>query len=224
MPKSDAARVRAQRGTIALFVAAAVLAAVGVTLLLGLHGAEHPAASHSTPPTAAPSATATGSRSGSAPPARTPPVDEPSKSPAIAEPSPLPTPIQEAARAFTTAWASHDARPGRDTSFDDASRRAAAYAAGDLAEDLRTHTSGSAGARQWLNWKADRVRVTAAVQRVSLPDGAPAPTPSTAFARVLYRVTATPENGQAVSSDQQVALKLRLGDNGTWRVIGLPDV
>ncbi|MEV6583542.1 hypothetical protein AB0M92_35970 [Streptomyces sp. NPDC051582] len=227
MPKTDVARARAQRGTIALFAAAAVLAAVGVALFLGLGGSDRPAAPEPSARTAAPSAAATGSSSGSARPTTASPVaepSEPSESPVASEPSSLPSPLQEAARAFTTAWASHDARPGRDTSFDDASRRAAAYADGDLAEDLRTHTGGSAGRRQWLNWKDRQVQVTVTVLRVSLPDGAPAPTEDSAFARVIYRLSETPATGTAVASEEQVALKLRRGADGSWRVVGLPNV
>ncbi|WP_060879991.1 Cif family virulence factor [Streptomyces scabiei] len=224
MPKTDVARARAQRGTIALFAAAAVLAAVGVALFLGLGGSDRPAAPESSPPTAAPSAAATRSSSGSARPTTASPIAEPSESPVASKPSSLSAPLQEAARAFTTAWASHDARPGRDTSFDDASRRAAAYADGDLAEDLRTHTGGSAGRRQWLNWKDHQVQVTVTVLRVSLPDGAPAPTEDSAFTRVIYRLTETPATGAATASEEQVALKLRRGADGSWRVVGLPNV
>ncbi|WP_331736313.1 hypothetical protein OG605_39530 (plasmid) [Streptomyces xanthophaeus] len=224
MPKTDVTRVRAQRGTIALFATAAVLAAVGIVLFLGLGGAERPDASDPSARTAAPSAAATGSSSGSARPATASPAAEPSETPAASDPSPLPAPLQEAARAFTTAWASHDARPGRDTSFDDASRRAAAYADGDLAEDLRTHTGGSASRQQWLNWRDRQVQVTVTVLRVSLPDGAPAPSEDSGFARVIYRLTETPASGPATESEEHVALKLRRGTDGSWRVVGLPNV
>ncbi|WP_051715404.1 hypothetical protein [Streptomyces sp. NRRL S-475] len=132
--------------------------------------------------------------------------------------------MQEVARAFTTAWASHDARPGHDTAYGDASRRAAAYTDGDLAEDLRTYTSGSAGGRQWQNWKDRQVQVTVTVLRVSLPDGAPAPTEDSGFARVIYKVTETPASGPAVESEEHVALKLRRIADGSWRVVGLPNV
>ncbi|MGD1220662.1 hypothetical protein AB9Q10_19785 [Streptomyces krungchingensis] len=132
--------------------------------------------------------------------------------------------MQEAARAFTTAWASHDARPGRDTSFDDASRRAAAFAAGGLAEDLRTHTSGSAGGQQWLGWRDRQVRVTVTVLRVSLPDGAPAPSEESSFARVIYKLTETPAKGSATESEEQLALKLRRSADGSWRVVEMPNV
>lgn len=224
MPKTDVARARAQRGTIALFAAAAVLAAVGVALFLGLGGTDRPAAPDSDPRTATPSATTTGSSSGSAHPTTASPVAEPAESPATSVPSQLPAPMQEVARAFTTAWASHDARPGHDTAYGDASRRAAAYADGDLAEDLRTYTSGSAGGRQWQNWKDRQVQVTVTVLRVSLPDGAPAPTEDSGFARVIYKVTETPASGAAVESEEQVALKLRRIADGSWRVVGLPNV
>ncbi|MEV7004017.1 hypothetical protein AB0N62_41215 [Streptomyces sp. NPDC093982] len=226
MPKTDAARVRAQRGTIALFVAAAVLAAVGVTLHLGLREAECPTGSNSTPGTA-PTETARGNSFGSARLARTSPAApaKPSESRAVSEPSSLPTSVQEAARAFTTAWASHDARPGRDTSFGDASRRAATYASGVLAEDLRTHTSGSAGGQQWLSWRDRQVYVTVTVVRVSLPNGAPAPSEESSYARVIYMVTETPAKGAvATESEQHVALKLRRGADGSWRVVELPNV
>jgi ketosteroid isomerase-like protein len=132
--------------------------------------------------------------------------------------------MQKTARAFTTAWASHDTRPGRDTSFDDASRRAAAYADGDLAEELRTRTRGSAGGRQWMSWKDRQVQVTVTVVQVSLADGAPAPTEESGFARVIYRLTETPADGPATESEQHVALKLHRVADGSWRVVGLPNV
>ncbi|WP_394426822.1 hypothetical protein [Streptomyces sp. SGAir0957] len=225
MPESDDKRAR--RGTIALFAASAVLAVVGATLLLGTGGGERPATS-APAPTAAASSHGTPDRG--APdrraPAPTPSAASSSSAPSVtpAEPRPVPQPMQDAARAFVVAWASHDARPGKDTSYDDASRRAADHAAGDLAQDLRTRTSGSAGAQQWQSWKSGRVQVTASVQRVSLPDGAPAPTQDSGFARVLYTVTQKAAAGAPTTSEQHVALKLRRGTDGTWRVVGLPDV
>ncbi|WP_435059819.1 hypothetical protein [Streptomyces sp. bgisy060] len=223
MPKSDAARARAaQRGTIALFAAAAVLAAAGVALFFGLGGSERPDAG-STLVTTAPSASAAGNGSGGPHPVGASDGAEPSEPPE-AELRPVPTPVEEAAHAFTIAWASHDARPGGDESFDDASRRAAAFADGDLAEDLRTHTSGSAGRQQWLSWKDRQVQVTVTVLRVSLPDGAPAPSGDSSFARVIYKLTESPAKGAPTESEEQVALKLRRLPDGSWRVVGLPYV
>ncbi|MFI2906668.1 hypothetical protein ACG2OD_00135 [Streptomyces sp. PDY-4] len=224
MPQTDAARARTQRATITLFVAAAVLATVGVTLLFGLPDEADRPATDSTPVTASSSAPAVGSASGGTRPAEASPAAEPPTSPEHLSPRQVPTPVEDAARSFVTAWASHDARPGRDTSYDDASRRAATYAAGDLAEDLRTHTSGSAARQQWLSWKDHQVQVTVAVLRVSLPDGAPAPSEDSAFARVIYKLTETPAKGPASQSEEHVALKLRRGADGSWRVAGLPNV
>ncbi|MCL3998902.1 hypothetical protein [Streptomyces lavenduligriseus] len=225
MPETD--DTRARRGTIALFAASAVLAVVGAALLLGTGGSERPATSALVPTTATSSLGAPGRGS----PARHVPSPAPaaassSSAPSVmpAEPRPVPQAVQDAARAFVVTWASHDARPGKDTSYDDASRRAADHAAGDLAQDLRTRTSGSAGAQQWRRWKSGRVQVTASVQRVSLPDGAPAPTQDSGFARVLYTVTQKPAAGAPTKSEQHVALKLRRGGDGIWRVVGLPDV
>ncbi|MFD7919505.1 hypothetical protein ACFV3R_09800 [Streptomyces sp. NPDC059740] len=227
MPETDDKRAR--RGTIALFAASAVLAVVGATLLLGTDGSERPATSAPAPTTATstPGTPGRGSPARHAPsPAPSAPSSSPSSAPSVtpAEPRPVPQPMQDAARAFVVAWASHDARPGKDTSYDDASRRAADHAAGDLAQDLRTRTSGSAGTQQWQSWKSDRVQVTASVQRVSLPDGAPDPTQDSGFAQVLYTVTQKPAAGSPTKSEQHVALKLRRGSDGTWRVVGLPDV
>lgn len=222
MPIADARRRHC--GTIALFAASAVLAAVGVALLLSVRGAGLPAAASASPSASAPSAGATRQGVTDPRPARSLPEAQPSLSGAAAGPSSVPAPMDESARAFTLAWASHDARPGRDGSYDDASRRAAVFADADLAEDLRTHTSGSAGRRQWRSWQERQVRVTVTLLRVSLPDGAPAPSPDSGLARVIYKVTEAPAHGAPTESEQHVALKLRRGGDGTWRVAGLPHV
>ncbi|MFJ8015023.1 hypothetical protein [Streptomyces sp. NPDC096339] len=235
MPKNDAARV--QRGTIALFIAAAVLAVVGSVLLFGGDGTQQAASdaskistsAHPTEPTgpvsAAPGPTAaTAATSSTAITSAPTPTSAPSQPDSPATPSPVTGPMEETARAFILAWAGHDARPGQDTSYDDASRRAADYAAGELAKDLSTRTSGSAGAQEWLRLKAGQIRVTATVLRVSLPDGAPAPTENSGFARVLYKVTEQPATGPSTEAERHLALKLQPGDDGVWRVVGLPNV
>lgn len=221
MPQTDS--TRAGRGTIALFVAAAVLAVFGVSLLLAGRGAEGPTVSGSAMTTPSSSAGATDHNPGPASlPAASPAAGQSSPQPAPSKPTLVPAPIQEAARAFAIAWASHDARPGGDASYDDASRRAAARASDALAEDLRSRTTGSAGRTQWEDWKKRQVLVTVTVLRVSLPDGAPAPTKEVGFARVVYKVTEKPAKRPAVDTEQHVALKLRRGIDGTWRVVGLP--
>ena len=223
MPETDDRRARG--GTIALFTAAAALGVLGVALLFtgsgGSEQADPPAVPHS-------SSHQAGSRrpvsSASSTPRTTAsrPATDSSQTPLAEAPVSLPAPIQKVARAFTVAWASHDARPGRDTSYDDASSRAAANAAGDLAADLRARRSGTAAVQQWREWTERRVQVTCSVVQVSLPNGAPAPTRDGGFARVIYRVTEKPAAGPSTESVANVALKLRR-EGGTWRVVGLPD-
>ncbi len=223
MPNTDATPTQ-RRGTIALFIASVVLAAVGMALLFGLRGEDASTSPTATSTKSASSGEAANRGEASPSPAPSKPEAGPPTSATAKEPSPVPAPMHEAARAFTIAWAGHDARPGRDTSYDDASRRAAAFADGVLAEDLRTHTSGSAGGQQWLTWKERQVQVTVKVLRVSLPDGAPALTQDSGFAQVIYNVTETPAQGDPSESEQHVVLKLHRGGDGTWRVTGLPNV
>ncbi|MEU0111937.1 hypothetical protein ABZ313_42260 [Streptomyces sp. NPDC006251] len=207
-------------GTIALFAAAALLAAVGVALLLGQDKTPRPDGTAASPspsnPPAAAGARQPGEPAGDPPPATaTPSV---SRAPDSASPGALPREAADVARKFTIAWASHDAR--RDASFSDAGRRAAAYASGDLAADLREASTRSA--HQWQEWKATGTRVTAKVTGVELPDGAPAPSNGLAYARVFYDLVVAPEHGTAQHSTDQLALELRQGSSG-WRVTALPN-
>ncbi|MFC5148995.1 hypothetical protein [Streptomyces aureoversilis] len=137
-------------------------------------------------------------------------------------PQGLPQPIAEAAKRFVTAWASHDARPGKDRDYSDAADRAAAEATADFAARLRAKT-GSAGAHQWQQWQTNRTRVTTDFTRTTVPDGAPAPTTDTAYVRVLYTRTTAPEHAEPVASPQQVALRLERGTDGRWRAAGMPN-
>ena len=128
--------------------------------------------------------------------------------------------ITAVARGFVLAWASHDARPGKDASYTDAAERATAYTDRALAAQLSLSTPGAA--RQWQQWTAARARVTADITRIAVPDGAPAPTADTAWVRVRYRLTVTPAIARATSSDEQVALKLKRSTAGAWLVTALP--
>ncbi|MGW2689264.1 hypothetical protein ACWC6I_39650 [Streptomyces sp. NPDC001414] len=223
MPETDDRRAR--RGTIALFAASALLTAVGATLLSGTSSGKASSATGTpVPAVVSPSPSTAGAAS---PAPRTPtPGTAPTSSAPVTAAAPLPVTesMQDAARAFVVAWASHDARPGGDSSYDDASQRAAAYAAGDLATDLRTRHSGSAGVRQWLEWEDRRVRVTASVLRVSLPDGAPAPTEDSGYVQVFYAVTQKPAAGPPATSQEHVVLKLVRDGDGSWLVCALPNV
>ncbi|MFJ9574707.1 hypothetical protein [Streptomyces bacillaris] len=134
----------------------------------------------------------------------------------------MPDDIAAAARHFVLAWSGHDARPGKDSSYDDAAHRAAAYSSKDLAEQLTTNSAGSA--RQWQQWTRSKALVAAKISRIAVPDGAPEPTADTAWIRVRYQLTTTPATGRPSSTDEQVALKLQRDQAGTWLVTALPYV
>ncbi|MET7604907.1 hypothetical protein ABZS96_20750 [Streptomyces avermitilis] len=196
----------------ALFAAAALLAISGILLLVVDTGRP---ASRAALPT--PSASSTDTSEVQPDPASSPtpsPQDTavPDESPAVS----VPPKAAKTARQFATAWASHDASPGQDTSFSDAGRRAAAYATADLAAQLRD--PGDRSTRLWQQWVADKTRVTCAVDRVAAPDGAPVPTTSRAFVRVLYTCTAYSAGQQPTRSPDQLALEMHLAPSGAWRV------
>ncbi|MCG7524030.1 hypothetical protein MHW47_06180 [Streptomyces sp. OfavH-34-F] len=224
MPHTDRQRRPGTAGTVALLVGSALLACLGLLLL-----AHDPS---SAPRTTGTSTTAP--RRESTPAASTPARSSPtspadaSASPAPAKgegaPSPaaVPNDITAAARHFVLAWSGHDARPGKDSSYDDAAHRAAAYSSRDLAEQLTTNSAGSA--RQWQQWTRTKAVVAAEISQISVPDGAPEPTADTAWIRVRYRLTTTPATGRPSSTDEQVALKLQRDQAGTWLVTALPYV
>ncbi|MEU3904162.1 hypothetical protein AB0F20_10120 [Streptomyces goshikiensis] len=144
------------------------------------------------------------------------PVPEGTAAPEGAE---LPADIAKAAADFAAAWASHDARPGKDAAYTAAGKRAAAYASPDLGASISTPRPSTNTV--WQRWTTEKTTVTATVVKVSVPDGAPAPTDTTALARVVYRLTTAPEKGQPTVETKQVALQLDYSD-GRWRVIALP--
>ncbi|WP_424892384.1 hypothetical protein [Streptomyces sp. XH2] len=209
-------------GTIALFAAAALFAGLGIALLITPEPTGKPTPR---PAPAASTSSAHPSASQAAPPiAPVPAISEnqgPVSQPA-ATPQGLPAPLAEAAKRFVTAWASHDARPGKDHDYSDAADRAAAEATADFAARLRAKT-GSAGAHQWQQWQATRTRVTAEITRTTVPDGAPAPTSDLAYVRVFYTLTTAPEHAEPISRPQQVALRLERGTDGRWRAAGMPN-
>ncbi|MFI1258946.1 hypothetical protein ACH4U6_34940 [Streptomyces netropsis] len=220
MPTPTPSRRRAA-STAALFAGALLLASLGIALLVAPRPDSNPAplpvpASSSSPTHRN---TAQGSRPAAPTPAKSASQGPTSQPAAVLRG--LPQPIAEAAKRFTVAWASHDARPGKDHDYSDAADRAAAEATADFAARLRGKT-GSAGAHRWQQWQTSRARVTANITRITVPDGAPGPTAEVAYARVLYSLTTTPEHGPSTTSPQQVALRLEHGADGRWRAAGMP--
>ncbi|MGW3163320.1 hypothetical protein ACWC9Q_10595 [Streptomyces sp. NPDC001142] len=141
------------------------------------------------------------------------------RSPVPAPDTSLPRDVERVARAFTTAYAEHDARDGKDDSYADAGARAARLATGELVDVLAQQRPS-----QYAPWAALRdakARQTVEIISTVVPDGAPAVTKSSALVRVGYSLTTTPQSGPARRSSEQLALRLEHTSNG-WRVTAMP--
>nr|BEK71286.1 hypothetical protein KPHV_85130 [Kitasatospora purpeofusca] len=214
---------RSQKAATAALFATAVALAVTGALLLGLapgRGStpQRPATATTGAETALPRPSAVHTTPGSpltGPSASSSPTGESEQDTTV------PAPVEQAARLFVTAWASHDARPGRDTSFEDAGRRASAFASPELGADLST--TRPATARRWEELRGQQAQIVAEVAEVKLPDGAPAPTDAIAFVRVTYQVTVTTPGAPASVTLEHVALEVRAGTDDSWRVTALPN-
>ncbi|MGW1616404.1 hypothetical protein ACWCQZ_44555 [Streptomyces sp. NPDC002285] len=199
---------------LTLFAAAALLAITGILLLITDLGRAAPSAdpTTATAPSHEPAAAPSTPPAASTPAARytAAPDREPSASESV------PPRAADTARRFVLAWASHDARPGHDASFSDSGQRAAVYATDELAAQLRE--PGSRSARLWQQWAADRTRMSCSVERVAVPDGAPAATGTRAYVRVLYTCTSRSAGRQDTRSHEQLALEMHHEPAGAWRV------
>lgn len=134
-------------------------------------------------------------------------------------PGVLPRDVAAIAKAFTVAYAGHDARDGGDRSYADAGVRAAKFAAGPLVDALRQERPAQQA--PWDAWRTEKALVAAKVTSVLVPDGAPAPTSRTALARATYVLTTTPRTGSVRTDREQLALRLDHTSSG-WRVTALP--
>ncbi|MEU3133164.1 hypothetical protein ABZ691_10120 [Streptomyces sp. NPDC006854] len=138
---------------------------------------------------------------------------------APSSPTALPADVEKTARAFTTAYAEHDARDGADSSYADAGARAARLASGELAGVLAQKRPSQDAA--WAALRAEKAHQTAKITSAVVPDGAPAVTASSALVRVGYTLTTTPKSGHGRSSGEQLVLRLEHTSKG-WRVTALP--
>ena len=87
----------------------------------------------------------------------------------------------------------HDARPGGDKSFTDSYARTRPYLTDALYREV---TAGSRrGDYEWAQWLAGKATVGVQVLKAGVPDGAPAPTATTAYVRVEFRQTVRPTAG-----------------------------
>jgi hypothetical protein len=168
-------------------------------------------------PVAAPTSAApapTGPRSTRLPGPTTPVPPQPSV------PSFRLSPAQEApAIGYVVAANSHDARPGRDKAFTDSYRRARPYLTADLFRQIMA-VDPRRGDYQWRQWLAGRATVEVTVLATGVPDGAPAPTATTAYTRVQFRQTVRPTAGaQAPTSSVDVLnMLVTRGSDGRWLV------
>jgi hypothetical protein len=129
------------------------------------------------------------------------------------------TPEQRAAAVgYTTAANSHDARPGGDKAFADSYTRTRPYVTDAVYAQVTAPSRR--GDYEWGQWLTAQAAVTVQIVAAGVPDGAPAPTATTAYARVEFRQVVTPTAGAAGPSSTGGAVNLLVsrGTDGTWRV------
>jgi hypothetical protein len=126
---------------------------------------------------------------------------------------------QAAAVGYVVTANSHDARPGHDRAFTDSYARARPYVTADLYRQIQA-ADPRRGDYQWAQWVTGKATVTVEVLATGVPDGAPAPTASTAYTRVQFRQTVRPTAGaQAPTSTVDVLnLLVSRAADGRWLV------
>jgi hypothetical protein len=130
------------------------------------------------------------------------------------------SPAQEAVAAgYVVAANSHDARPGHDRAFTDSYARAKPYVTAELYRQIQA-ADPRRGDYQWRQWVTGEATVTVAVLATGVPDGAPAPTATTAYSRVQFRQTVRPTAGaQGPTSTVDVLnMLVSRGSDGRWLV------
>jgi hypothetical protein len=130
------------------------------------------------------------------------------------------SPAQRApAVGYVVAANSHDARPGGDKAFTDSYARAKPYLTGPLYQQIST-ADPRRGDYQWRQWLTGKATVTVQVISTGVPDGAPAPTATTAYARVQFRQTVSPTAGAQRPTVTVDALNMLVtrGSDGRWLV------
>jgi hypothetical protein len=133
----------------------------------------------------------------------------------------LPAGPADAARSYVLTADSHDARPGKDHSFLDSYVRARPYVAPSLYALITAPSQR--GDYLWATWTRAQATVAVQVLRVAVPDGAPPPTPNTAYVRVQFRQLVTPHlaGGKDSRTDDAVSLVVTKDKSGHWLVTQL---
>jgi hypothetical protein len=130
------------------------------------------------------------------------------------------TPAQEApAAGYVVAANSHDARPGHDKAFTDSYARAQQYVTPGLFRQIMS-ADPRRGDYQWRQWVTGKATVLVQVLATGVPDGAPAPTATTAYTRVQFRQTVRPTAGAQAPASTVGVLNMLVtrGSDGHWLV------
>jgi hypothetical protein len=124
-----------------------------------------------------------------------------------------------AATGYVVAANSHDARPGGDAAFTDSYARAKPYVTAELYRQIQA-ADPRRGDYQWAQWRTGKATVSVEVVATGVPDGAPAPTATTAYTRVQFRQTVRPTAGAAGPSTTVDVLNMLVtrGSDGRWLV------
>jgi hypothetical protein len=138
--------------------------------------------------------------------------------PVPARPTPTVSADQRAtAVGYVVAANTHDARPGRDKAFGDSYRRTKPYVTPELYALVTAESRR--GDYEWTQWVRRRAAVSVEVLAVGVPDGAPAPTATTAYVRVQFRQVVRPAAGGAEpTADAAITVLEHRGRDGRWRV------
>jgi len=131
---------------------------------------------------------------------------------------PLTAEQRATAVGYVTAANTHDARPRRDKAFTDSYTRTRPYVTDEVFAQVTAQSRR--GDYEWGQWLTARATVAVRVRAAGVPDGAPAPTASTAYARVEFEQVVTPTAGAGgpTRSDGAINLLLTKAADGRWLV------
>ncbi len=153
------------------------------------------------------------------PPASPPPTGSPGAGSNSASPPPPVPPVPAApartAAGYVTALNTHDARPGHDQGLHDANTRTRRYVTDGVyaqIENPQTRTSTAS----WQQLVAAGAVTSVRVDKIAVPEGAPAPTTQHVEVRITYTVTTT---GARLHHAQTLAQAMQVSATPAgWRI------
>jgi len=146
-----------------------------------------------------------------------PPVGAPGagSNPAPAPTPPVPAGPARTAAGYVTALNTHDARPGHDQGLHDANTRTRRYVTDGVyaqIENPQTRTSPAL----WQQLVAAGAVTSVHVDKIAVPEGAPAPTTQHVEVRITYTVTTT---GARLHHTQTLAQAMQVSATPAgWRI------